>query len=282
MTQTDWAERFRRTTAPFAIDRTGISDAKNFPFKRILRPVGIGSIEYVIQGKGTVTENDKTFQVKAGDVFILHAKNYHDYAPDPEDPWIKIWVQVSGPLVPEILRAYRLSGVNHVPDFNLEEELRNIHRVIDKSTDLETIDREGPRLLLDLIQKIHEELRRRSSEQQPPSLAELVRMRIDDLPDGYITLDDLTGEFFVSKQHVIRVFKERYGITPHEYILNRRVGIAQSMLKRTNLSVKEIAAQLHFCDAAYFTEFFHRRTGIKPLEFRKKHRKTLDFGKESS
>lgn len=272
MSITDWAEYYRRANAPFAIDQTGPEDYSGVQKGRIHRPVGIGSIEYVLRGKGTITENNKTFHVKAGDVFILHARNYHDYYPDPDDPWSKIWVQVSGTVVPEILRAYNLADVNHIPDFDLKDEILNIHRLINKDTDVETIDREGPRLFLDLVQKIHAELERRSTEKKPPSLAELIHRRIDDLSDEYITLDELTGEFHVSKQHLIRVFKERYGITPHEYILDRRAAIAQSLLKKTNLSVKEIADQLHFCDAAYFTEFFHRRTGQTPLEFRKKYR----------
>ena len=272
MNYEDYSELFRRTNAPFAIDQTGPADYNVTQIGHIHRPVGPGSIEYVLRGKGIVTENDKTFRVKAGDVFILHARNYHDYRADPDDPWSKLWVQVSGPVVPEILRAYGLSHVNHIPDFDLKDEILNIRKLINKSTDVETIDREGPRLFLDLVQKIHAELVRRSSEKEPPSLAELVRMHIDDLSDGYTTLDELSGVFHVTKQHLIRVFKSRYGITPHEYILNRRVAIAQSLLKKTNLSVKQIAEQLRFCDAAYLTDFFRRRTGQTPLEFRKKYR----------
>lgn len=267
MGNVDYSELYRRTTAPFAIDMGRISRTQG----RIVRPLGAGSIEYVVAGRGTVTENDKTFRVKAGDVFILHAKNYHDYYPDPDDPWTRIWVQVAGPVAPEILRAYNLSNVNHIPDFDLEEYLLDITGKIPVEADPETVNREGPRVLLELVQKIHEELTRRSADRKDPSPEEMIHRRIDDLPDGYITLDQLTEEFHLSKQHMIRIFKARYGITPHEYILNRRLAIAQSLLKRTNLPVKEIAERLHFCGAAYFTEFFHERSGMKPLEYRKKY-----------
>ncbi len=267
----DYAEQFRKTNAPFAVDRTNLSVASRTT-PPIVRAFGCCSVEYVIRGKGTVTENNTTFHVKAGDVFILHKGAYHNYFPDPDDPWVRIWVQISGPSSEEILRAYGLSQVNHIPNFNLEEDLFKIRSVIQNDTDLTTVDREGPRLCLKLMQKIHEELRRRELVEHTPSLPKLVRERIDNLPNGYITLDQLSEEFHFSKQYIIRRFKDRYGITPHEYILNRRTGLAQSLLKRTDLSVKQISDQLQFCDIAYFTDFFHRRTGMTPLEYRKKYR----------
>lgn len=266
----DFAEMYRRTAAPFAIDKTGLTVATKENPTRIVRAYGCGSVEYVIRGKGTVTENNRTFRVKAGDVFILHKGAYHNYYPDPDDPWTKLWVQISGPTSGEILKAYGLSSINHIPDFNLEEELFNIRAIIHGETDAETIDREGPQLCLRLIQKIHAELRRREMVGRVPSLAESVRERIDNLPDGYITLDQLAEEFHFSKQYLIRVFKAQYGITPHEYILERKIGLAQSLLKRTDLSVRQIAERLHFCDVSYFTDFFRRRTGETPLEHRKK------------
>ena len=267
--QTNFAELYKRTTAPFAIDLTGISTRVK---TRIRRPIGVGSIEYVVSGKGTVTENNVTVHVKAGDVFILHAGQYHDYAPDPDDPWTKIWVQTSGPAVKEILRAYGLAHVNHIPDFNLSEDLFRIHHLINKDTDLETIDKEGPRLFLELVQKIHDELRLREQQTRKPQLAEIIRKRIDELSDGYTTLEQLAEEFHFSKQYIIRIFKERYGITPHDYIINRRIAIAQSLLKKTELSIKNIAEQLRFCDVSYFSDFFRRHVGMAPLEFRKKYK----------
>ncbi len=263
------SEDLRRTNAPFAIDLSGITKCTEKSDGRIIRPLGVGSIEYVISGKGTVTENDKTFSVKAGDVFILHADQYHDYYSDINDPWLKIWVQVSGPAAPDIFRAYNIGKVNLISDFDIKDDIFKIHSIIKLDTDIETIDKEGPRLLLELVQKISEEMRRRDNEREP-SPAERIKKYIDIQPDGFVTLDDLIAQFHFSKQYIIRIFRARYGITPGEYIINRRIAIAQSLLKKTNLSVKDISEQLNFCDATYFADFFRKRTGQTPLEFRKK------------
>lgn len=271
MSNKSLSELLKRTNAPFAIDLTGISSCSKGSDGRIIRPTGVGSIEFVLLGKGTVIENDRTFNVKEGDVFILHEGQYHNYYSDVEDPWTKIWVQVSGPAVPEILRAFGLSRVVHIPDFDLKEDFFKIHSLISKDTDVSTIDREGARLFLELVQKISDEMRKREKDREPTP-AEMIRHYIDIQSDGHITLEQLTEKFHFSKQYLIRIFKSRYGITPGEYIINRRVAIAQSLLKKTNLSVREISDQLNFCDATYFTDFFRKRTGITPLEFRKKFR----------
>lgn len=272
MDKKNYPEALRRTDAPFAIDGARISRSTRQCPTHITRLYGAGSIEYVLAGKGVVTENDVTFSVKEGDVFILHAGNYHDYHSDPDDPWTRIWLRVSGPAAAEILRAYGLQEVHHIPDIDLKETFFRIHYRVKKMTDRETVDREGPSLLLELVQKIHDELREREQQGREPLPAEAIRRRIDSSPDGAVTLDQLANEFHFTKQYLIRIFKARYGIPPNEYILNRRVGIAQSLLKKTNLPISEIARQLHFCDVAYFTDFFRRRTGTTPSDFRKKYR----------
>ena len=262
-----WATR---TSAPFAIDRTGITIPCTNNDQRLIRPMGLGSIEYIISGSGTVTENGKVFHVKAGDVFILHQGEYHDYYPDPNDKWTKLWVQTAGYAISDVIRAYNLDKVNHIPDFDIENDILEIQKIINESTDIEVINTQGTHLLISLLQKLQAEvlLRNSNNNSNNNNTAREIRRFIDVVPGANITLEELAEEFSYSKQHLIRVFKQKYKITPYEYILDRRIEIARSLLTYSELSVAQISDELHFCDVSYFIDFFKKRTGVTPHEFK--------------
>ena len=198
-----------RTTTPFAIDRAGIVVHDTSPYRHITRPSGVASIEYVVSGQGTVIENNSKFHVKSGDVFILHAGRYQDYFPDDEDPWTRIWVQLSGYIISDILRAYGLSHINHIPKFDIEADLRAIGEIIRLDTDQAVIDTEGPHLLISLLQKLQEELFRRDANRKNTSIARSMHRMIISNPTGSISLDEISQELNFSKRHLIRIFKDR-------------------------------------------------------------------------
>ncbi|MCU0771810.1 MAG: AraC family transcriptional regulator [Verrucomicrobia bacterium] len=66
-------------------------------------------------------------------------------------------------------------------------------------------------------------------------------------------------------------FRELVGIRPLEYLTQRRLERAQYLLVTSAASVKEIAAQVGFPDAAYFTRTFTRGCGRSPSEYRAAH-----------
>lgn len=75
-----------------------------------------------------------------------------------------------------------------------------------------------------------------------------------------------TAEF--SEFHFSRMFKLRTGLTPHAYVTERRVLRAKELLAQSNISIKEISAQLGFVDQAHLTTVFKRSTGTTPKKFR--------------
>jgi two-component system response regulator YesN len=90
---------------------------------------------------------------------------------------------------------------------------------------------------------------------------------IDKYPEK-ISLDSLADIVGFSKYHISHLFKEVYGKTIMEYLIEIRMGHAKELLAGTNLSIKEIAYKVGYTEANYFIWAFKKYTGISPGEYR--------------
>ena len=70
---------------------------------------------------------------------------------------------------------------------------------------------------------------------------------------------------FVSRQEVL-------GKTPHEVICDELIKRATERLDDENISVSQIAEELHFSDQAAFCKFFKKHYAVSPMEYRRKLR----------
>ena len=66
----------------------------------------------------------------------------------------------------------------------------------------------------------------------------------------------------------LRLFRARLSITPNRYRIERKMARAQYLLTHTDLSIKEIAFSLGYCNQLYFSQEFHRITGHSPSKAR--------------
>ena len=95
-----------------------------------------------------------------------------------------------------------------------------------------------------------------------------------------ITLEELCTICNFSRQHLIRVFRTEFGMTPKSYISNYRINCAKELFFREpTLSVKEVAYEMGFEDQHYFSRLFTRVTGQSPSAY-KEHLKNFDPSKQ--
>jgi len=99
-----------------------------------------------------------------------------------------------------------------------------------------------------------------------PSVAKAVRV-LDDRPESSISLGELAKLSGVSRYQLLRGFAREMGITPHAYLLQRRVRNAQRLLKAEHAPA-EAAAEAGFADQSHMTRVFVRQLGITPARYR--------------
>ncbi|MEQ9593586.1 MAG: AraC family transcriptional regulator [Cyclobacteriaceae bacterium] len=91
---------------------------------------------------------------------------------------------------------------------------------------------------------------------------------IIDHPFDRITIDDIAAEAAVSKYHLIRRFRDLFGVTPIQLHLLLKMHKAKEMLTiKPKLKVKQVAARMGYPDTFSFSKYFKKTTGISPGKF---------------
>jgi AraC-like DNA-binding protein len=100
----------------------------------------------------------------------------------------------------------------------------------------------------------------------PTACIRRARQRIDADPAAALTLIDLAKEAQLSRYQLIRAFARELGLTPHAYILQRRIALAQRMI-RAGRDLAEVASAAGFCDQSHLTRWFVRQFGVTPRRY---------------
>ena len=83
---------------------------------------------------------------------------------------------------------------------------------------------------------------------------------------------DLCNIMCLNETYFSNVFTKQFGISPKQYILQKRIGSAARMLMETDKTVKEIAFEFGYDNEMYFNRIFHKITGSAPGKYRKNFR----------
>ena len=70
-----------------------------------------------------------------------------------------------------------------------------------------------------------------------------------------------------------RRFRERYSVSPHKWITERRLEVAQTALTTTNLRIKEVVEVCGYINTSHFISQFKRQYGITPARLRRSRHK---------
>lgn len=122
-----------------------------------------------------------------------------------------------------------------------------------------------------LIRLLDPQTMRAAGTHYQESLAHRVRTELDKAMASRspnFSVCKRLGNLGYSYEHLSRVFRKQYGLTPNEYVQSIRIERAKDLLRHTDLIIAAIADSVGYADPVYFSRLFKRHTGISPGKFR--------------
>ena len=112
----------------------------------------------------------------------------------------------------------------------------------------------------------------------PPEVLERLnraRKFIDLCYDLPLDLEEISSHACFSRYHFLRLFRQAFNKTPHQYLVERRIERAKELLSSQDLRVTDICFEVGFESLGSFSSLFHKTVGHPPITYREKSRETL-------
>jgi AraC-like DNA-binding protein len=228
------------------------------------------SVALIDSGFFRLIHDGKTEHVNAGEVVIINAGELHS-AEASEGGSISfraVHIPLSS-FLEAAPQGIKLPGSLHFSQTVLSDPsvLRDLSKTFDT---LESVASLPPKQ--EMLHNIMAAMIRRFSSwsglidrSASPSTLERAREFLHGRISKDVSLDDLETETGLTKFHLLRSFRNRFGLPPHAYQLQLRVLQAKRLLK--SFSPSYVALECGFSDQSHFTRVFRAHTGTTPRRY---------------
>lgn len=234
-------------------------------------------IHFIVSGSGIYKTlnayNQTESNVKSGYAFAIFRGDTVSYQPDPKDPFYYFWVGFDGEESEKIMEYIGFSREHPTMRFNNTEEILNAFRTMFALR--QSKDKYG--LFVDFF-KLVQILRKNSVSQVKNFLTQNESATLTNAEKFIqahigenLTVDDIANAVHLSRSHFSRLFKARFNVTPHEYIVRLRLRNAEILLQTSDYSITKIVELLNFTDIYSFSKLFKKYYHCSPTVFRKQY-----------
>ena len=241
-------------------------------------------IAYILSGKGQYLIDGVTYDVKQGDLLVCNPGVMHQsIITNPADPTLEFVAGISDlhflNMEPNSLRLPDGCPVLTLSNEVKREISRCCYEIIDENMAPQSgryylVQAQMMKILIllyrSVVEKPKDEVVGVTFESYSKSY--VVQKIIQYLKANYsqhISLDGIAQNMYLSPVYISKIFKEKTGDSPINYLIQIRLAKAKEMLEENRGSIRAIAAQVGYDDVYHFSTLFKKYYGVSPLYYRK-------------
>ena len=208
----------------------------------------------MMDGELKFREDGELFTLYPGEYYIQRHGLLQEGVPMDQPP-IYFWIEFQASYGEEAF-GLPLRGTFRMP---------NVVPLMERMEDLFHQHRADPFKLSSYLLRILSELLSNSNQiDEKYNLARLIRQHIDANYSSRISLGSIAQKFNYNEDYIVRIFKEHYKTTPHQYLIQVRMEHARWMLENTKSSAEQTAIAVGYSDFSAFYRCFRKTFGISP------------------
>jgi AraC-like DNA-binding protein len=223
-------------------------------------------------GVGRISRGGHSVDCPAEHCLIIHPEEVHELRPLLDTAWLfeTLYLPVNrvASILPNFAEVPRRNSFTQYPihDSELNRRFVSLHAAVVRQDEPLRQDE----LLVLFLERIgcHRGQGTDVLRQANHSAGlERVRGYLETRLAQVVSLQELADLAGIGSCHLLRLFRQRYGLPPHAYHLQVRIWRARSLLKQ-GAGLAEVAARTGFADQSHLTRHFKRLVGVTPGNFR--------------
>lgn len=223
-------------------------------------------IGLIQNGQGTFTVGQQEYIVKQGDTYFIKPELVHKGKPNRETGWTVSVINFKRQIIENLLK----DGANFSifssfrPQINLTNKVEKLLSYFQTDISFE----EANHFLYEFLEDNSDKEIKETKSVKNKEAVIRARQFIDNNYKSKFSLDDLADEAFLSKFHLLRLFKQEIGLAPYAYQLQLKLNEARKLIFKKK-SLTEVAYELGFNDQAHFIHTYKQFAELTPGEFLK-------------
>jgi len=228
---------------------------------------------FILKGRGWLRCRDQSFPIVSPCVFVQWPEVYEEFGPEPEGAsWEAVFMTYDASLIP-LFEAWEVP-----PTAQPVWPIASVHKVRRLKAELidcmQDVKASG---MADRIDSICERMLQESrlAPAGPPQTIhdgdlDHIRTYLARNLDRRLGVKETAEKYGMAEVTFRRYWKQRFGASFTQDLINMRMQEARRLLKSTNLGIKEIAWRLGFQDTHYFSRRFTKEVGMPATAYRKR------------